>query len=298
EEIAKKLDAKFLRTSLSFISVALIYFIFHEINLFARFNLRIILAFSLASLIYIFIKKRMLKEDYKVSLFVMAPLGFLLTILFKVNFIGFIILLFPLTIIYFSLRNYNDLLEEVRGTLKNLAILVDKKEPMALHHSTRVALFSQKTAEELLLSKEEIESIYNAALIHDLGKISIDDDTLAKSAPLTFDEYERIKKHPLTGARIASALNLYKDEALIVKYHHEKYDGSGYPEKLKGEAIPIGSRIIAVAETFETLISPRSYKKVSTHKEALEIIKNESGKHFDPKIVAAFLRVYEKGLIK
>ena len=147
-----------------------------------------------------------------------------------------------------------------------------------------------------VLTDEYIDDVYKSAPLHDIGKIRITDAILNKPGKLTPDEFEVMKKHALYGGEIiekllesltqASYLEVARD---IAMYHHEKWDGSGYPYSLKGEEIPLSARVMAVADVFDALVSRRSYKAPFSIDKAIEIIKNDAGTHFDAKVVEAFL---------
>jgi putative nucleotidyltransferase with HDIG domain len=158
-------------------------------------------------------------------------------------------------------------------------------------HSERVAELSVKIARKLRLPQDEIERIRAAARIHDIGKVAIPDDILLKKGPLTPEERKIIEKHPLIGARIIQNLEVYKDCVNIVKYEHERWDGKGYPERLKGEEIPLGARIVAVADVYDALRSERPYRRKLSVDEAVEEIKRMRGQDLDPRVVDALLEV-------
>lgn len=161
-------------------------------------------------------------------------------------------------------------------------------------HSERVAELAAKLAHKLRLPQEEIERIRAAARIHDIGKVAIPDDILLKKGPLTSEERKIIEKHPLIGADIIRGLEVYKDCVDIVKYEHERWDGSGYPEGLKGERIPLGARIVAVADVYDALRSERPYRRELSVDEAIEEIRRMRGRELDPRVVDALLQVLEE----
>ncbi|MCG8618642.1 MAG: HD-GYP domain-containing protein, partial [Desulfobacterales bacterium] len=145
-----------------------------------------------------------------------------------------------------------------------------------------------------------IRDLYQSSILHDIGKVGIPDAILLKPGKLTDEEYEVIKSHPVIGgdaisaieseSRVRSFLALSRD---IAYYHHEKWDGSGYPKGLRGEALPLSARIVAVADVYDALTSERPYKKAFSHETAMEIILRDSGTHFDPYIIEALKRVAE-----
>ncbi len=158
-------------------------------------------------------------------------------------------------------------------------------------HVENTVHFATEIAKELNLSEEDRDNVRQAAVLHDLGKIGISDKILHKKGKLSDNEFEEIKKHPQIAADIIRPVQFMHDIIPLVLYHHEKWDGKGYPAGLKGEEIPVGARIIAIADVYQALTSDRSYRKAYTQEEALNIIKEGAGSQFDPKIVGAFLKI-------
>ena len=175
------------------------------------------------------------------------------------------------------------------GTLTALARAVDAKSPWTAGHSERVTEKALKVGQVLGLSKEDLENLHRGGLLHDIGKIGIPARILDKVGKLTDEEYAIIKSHSRTGARILDPITAYLQVIPMVLQHHEHFDGTGYPDNLSGEEISLGSRILAVVDVFDALISDRPYRKGMELEKTLEIIKKESGKQFDPRVVQAFL---------
>ncbi len=140
------------------------------------------------------------------------------------------------------------------------------------------------------LSPEEVEKIRVAAALHDIGKIGVSDTILDKNQSLRAEEIEHIHRHPLIAAQILGPIDELKEIIQLIKYHHENFDGTGYPEGLAGKAIPLGSRIIAIADAYDAITSPRPYREAKTELFAVEEIKKHAGKQFDPEVIAPFLR--------
>ncbi len=198
-----------------------------------------------------------------------------------------------------STRNLTRLYEDLRSTymrtIKVLAQAIDARDHYTHSHSENVSRYATIIASEMGLSTKEIEVIRQACELHDLGKIGIEDGILMKPDALTKDEWEQIRKHPAIGASILQPLTFLNDVIELVRQHHERYDGSGYPEGRKGEDILLGARIINLADSYEAMRSARSYRKIPLTKEAaIEEIKKNSGTQFDPKIVEVFLRIKDK----
>ncbi len=156
-----------------------------------------------------------------------------------------------------------------------------------VHYATEIAMI-------LRLPQEDIENIKEAAILHDLGKIGVSDKILLKKGKLTKKEFDQIKKHPQIAADIMRPIQFMHDIIPLILYHHERWDGKGYPAGLKGDEIPIGARIISVADAFEALISNRPYRKAYPKNKAVEIVKGGSGTQFDPRVVDAFLKIVKK----
>ncbi len=178
-----------------------------------------------------------------------------------------------------------DLKDLFAGTIKSITEALDAKDSYTLGKSRRVAFYATKIAQNLNLSDAEIGKIELAGLLHDIGMIGVPEDILNKTDKLTPEEYEEIKKHVFHSIKILEDIKQLKDVIDIVKYHHEYYDGKGYPYGMKGEETPIGSRIISLADAWESLRSDRTYRKRMPEEEALKIIKEQKGIQFDPKLV-------------
>ena len=186
----------------------------------------------------------------------------------------------------------SDLKEEEFEILDILGKTTEYKDPNIAVHVSRVAEYSKLLAEKFGLSKKKQDLIYHAAPLHDIGKVGIADILLQTSRKLKDKEFELMKKHTLIGYDILkdSKNEVLSCAALIALTHHEKYDGSGYPKALKGHKIPIEGRIVALADVFDNLTSNRPYREARSFDKAVEIIKKERSKHFDPELVDIFLK--------
>jgi putative nucleotidyltransferase with HDIG domain len=190
-------------------------------------------------------------------------------------------------------RVYSDLESHFLGTIAALAAAVDAKDPYTFGHSSGVTDHTIAIAEALGLSSVEIESLRKAAILHDIGKIGIDGSILNKPGPLTPAERELMQQHPSIGANILGSLDFLEDVVPIVFYHHERYDGHGYPAGMAAEEIPLGARIIAIADAYNAMTSDRPYRGALARSQAVKELKAESGSQFDPQIVDVFLRVLD-----
>lgn len=186
---------------------------------------------------------------------------------------------------------YEQLEKAYLESIEVLRYTVEAKDPYTRGHSDRVSEYSVLIGKKLGLTEEELKILRIGGLFHDIGKIGIPDSILLKESKLTDDEYSQIKNHPSIGAHILQNATIFQDIIPIVKHHHEKYDGTGYPSQLKGEDIPLMARITAVADTFDAMTSKRSYREPLS----LEIVKAEiekcSNLQFDLKIAKVFLQI-------
>jgi PAS domain S-box-containing protein/putative nucleotidyltransferase with HDIG domain len=176
------------------------------------------------------------------------------------------------------------------STIAALAEAIDARDEYTGEHSKNVSKFVELICNNLDISREEINKIKIAATIHDIGKIGVRDYILNKPDKLTFEEYEIMKRHPVIGSEIIGKINDFDDIAKIIRYHHERWDGNGYPDKLKGDEIPMGSQIIAIADTYDAIASNRVYRKSLGKDRAIEILLEERGKQFNSELVDMFIR--------
>lgn len=182
----------------------------------------------------------------------------------------------------------------LREFLDVFSSFVDAKDSYTYGHSRRVAKYSLEIAEQLGFPDEKCSQAYRIALLHDLGKCFIPDEILKKPGVLTQEEIEKIRLHPVKGAEMVKGLSLVPGIYDGILYHHERFDGKGYPTGKKGEEIPLIARIIAVPDAFDAMTSDRVYRKKLSKEEAVKELKDNSGTQFDPKIVDAFLKVLEQ----
>jgi HD-GYP domain-containing protein (c-di-GMP phosphodiesterase class II) len=173
-----------------------------------------------------------------------------------------------------------------------------KAEPDTASHAERVMRFSIRVARRMGLSGKSIENLKAAALLHDLGKLAVDQKVLFKKGRLTAEEYEKIKKHPFWAAEVVKMIYFLHDIVPIMGSHHESFDGEGYPECMKGRDIPIESRILSIADVFEALIADRPYRKGYPREKAIELIEMEKGRKFDPEVTDVFLEMLREGEIE
>jgi HD-GYP domain-containing protein (c-di-GMP phosphodiesterase class II) len=236
--------------------------------------------------------KEILQARY-VQILSLGILAILIALIYALSPWYMILMLSPLFIVQISLREHMKLQRQAHLAFEKIAKIVSSRDPYTGIHSEEVAELAVKLAKVLNLPEKEIARIDTAARVHDLGKIAVPDAILLKPGPLTEEEWKVMKQHPVVSAEILSGLEIYKDCVDIIRHEHEHWDGSGYPDGLKGEEIPLGSRIIAVADVWHALISDRPYRKAYTKEEARKIMKEMAGKVLDPKLVEIFLQILE-----
>jgi putative nucleotidyltransferase with HDIG domain len=181
------------------------------------------------------------------------------------------------------------------SSIRAFAAAIDAKDPYTRGHSERVAEISRTIARHLGQSEELQQKLWIGALLHDIGKIGIEDRILRKGGVLTAEEFEMMKTHPTVGAEILGPIEQLREMIPIVRWHHENWNGRGYPDGLRGESIPLMARIVAVADCFDAVTTNRPYQKAYDKRHAAEIITKLAGSRFDAKIVTAFLRAHEMG---
>jgi len=175
-------------------------------------------------------------------------------------------------------------------SVKVLAEAIDAKDPYTRGHSDRVKRMSLAIAKKMDFSEERLETLEYGALLHDIGKIGIKDEVLQKQGPLSNQEYQYIREHPMIGVKIVEGVEFFRDKIPMIRNHHEHYDGTGYPDGLAGEAIPLEARIINLPDAFDAMTSARPHRGVMPLQDVLGEIEKWKGKQFDPKVVEIFLR--------
>ena len=195
-------------------------------------------------------------------------------------------------------RLFTDLQDLFLGTVKALSEAIDAKSPWTKGHSDRVTHYALTIARELGMGAKDLEDLKIAGLLHDIGKIGTDDIILDKPGRLTEEEYAVVKEHPKRGAELLSPIKQLRHIIPWIRGHHEWWDGTGYPDGLKGEEIPLQARILAVADAFDSMTAQRPYRKTPGQEKAVEELKQYSGTQFDPQVVEALLRVVESGKLQ
>jgi putative nucleotidyltransferase with HDIG domain len=196
-----------------------------------------------------------------------------------------------------NLALYENIYENLFATLYAFVNALEARDLYTRQHSSRVTGISLLIGKQLGCSKEELDVLNFAGHLHDIGKIGIRDDILLKPGRLTEEEFEKIKEHPVIGANILKQLGMWDNERKIIRCHHERFDGTGYPDGLKQEEIPFLARILSVADVYDAMASDRAYRKRMEEKLILQIISEGVGTQFDPSVVTAFQNVYNDGKI-
>ncbi|MBC8138198.1 MAG: HD-GYP domain-containing protein [Fibrella sp.] len=185
--------------------------------------------------------------------------------------------------------------EELRGlytaTVESFALAIDAKDRYTQEHIQRVKNYAMDLAREMELSGMDLKAVEYGALLHDIGKIAIPESILCKPGKLTPEEFEKMKTHTVIGAKILEPVRFPFPVVDVVRSHHERYDGTGYPDGLKGEEIPIGARILAVTDVYDALTTDRAYRRAWSRNETMLYLQKHMGSHFDPHVVSAFLRI-------
>jgi len=181
------------------------------------------------------------------------------------------------------------------SSIRALSAAIDAKDPYTRGHSERVAAMSRTVVRHLGQPEEIQNRAWIGALLHDVGKIGIEDRILQKGGVLTAEEYETMKTHPVIGAEIMSPIEQLREMIPAIRWHHEAWNGRGYPDGLKGEQIPLLARVVAVADCFDAITTSRPYQRAYPPQFALETITKLTGSRFDAKVVTAFLRAFESG---
>lgn len=195
---------------------------------------------------------------------------------------------------FLRLKNYID--DQARAVVLALARSVDAKQSAADQHSGHLADYAAKLGENLGMTEEELEELRLGCLLHDIGKVAIPDSILLKPAPLSAQETEIVRQHPVTGEKICAPLKSLRRILPIIRHHHERMDGSGYPDRLSGEEIPLKARIVQVADVYDALIKDRPYREALSSEEALEILRREAAQGWlDAALVWKFWRLCQTG---
>jgi len=225
---------------------------------------------------------------YDLSLY---PFGIIFAILWQYSPLSVILTVVIFLIIRRSYQVSVQLQRQTQDALRALVRVIDERDHHTFDHSERVSKYAEAIAKALDLPQEEIDIIGPAALLHDLGKVGMVDDILFGDKPLNPDEIQHARRHAEVGATLLSKFPLFDKGTLLVRHHHERYDGKGYPDGLKGDAIPRGARIISVADSYQAMTEDRTYRRALSREEAIAQLVKGSGTQFDPQVVETFIRI-------
>lgn len=225
------------------------------------------------------------------NFFTLWILGLLIAILYQspAGVAGVMLLWLPLLVVRLSFKQYIELKEAHMETIRSLATALDAKDPYTHGHSKRVAELAKRIAREFYYRESEIEAVYYAGLLHDIGKIAIHDGILNKTGLLTEEELAKIRLHPDVGANIVKNVRFLDGIADMIRHHHEFYNGEGYPDGLAGDDIPLGARILCVADAYDAMTIDRVYRSKRTQEDAVNQLLQFRGIQFDPAVVDVFV---------
>jgi putative nucleotidyltransferase with HDIG domain len=234
-------------------------------------------------------------RDSAMNNLTIIPLGAVTATLFMYRPWSVLVLALPMVVVQRSFQYIGELQRQTREALVHMADAIDHRDPSTFLHSQRVAQISEAVSEEMGLLPDAVETIRMAARLHDLGKIGMSNALLFKPGRFDEDEWVEFRKHPMIGAELIRSFRLFREGQTLILHHHERYDGAGYPMGLSGEEIPLGSRILTVADSFDAMLSRRVYRPPSTLDEAVTELITNKGSQFDPKAVEALIRLLEQG---
>ncbi|MGM0603163.1 MAG: HD-GYP domain-containing protein [Bacillota bacterium] len=269
-------------------AAALIYFIINNILVFIVLRISGSETTKSSLFVYFFELSKNLITSYFIGIILYSAYVYF----GKVFFLLTIILLYILKDFFYSrLQQLNAYTQIIESFLK----VIDSKDHYTEGHCKRVAFYTYHLSREMGLSRGKCEKIVNIAKIHDIGKISVDDEILKSSEKLTRAEYVKMKKHSHYGYELLKDIDMINDDLEIILYHHERYDGNGYPEGLISDEIPIGARILSVCDAFDVMTTGRSYKRAMNKIEVIEELKDCSGTQFDPEVVKHMIKLIDGG---
>ena len=194
------------------------------------------------------------------------------------------------------MKLYTDELENAESVLFSLALSIEARDPYTRGHCDRLAEMSVRLGERLGVPEEHLTALRRGGVVHDIGKVAVPDSVLLKPGPLSAEEIEVVRKHPIVGERICSPLKVLRLVLPIIRHHHERYDGSGYPDHLRGESIPLTARIMQLADVYDALTTDRPYRKADPPEVALQIMVNEAKQGWwDRELLDAFRQMLRNG---
>ena len=232
-------------------------------------------------------------RQFFIQYMVLCVLALLLISVYSISVWHVFLALFPLTLVHISFREYVKLQTEARNTFERISQLLDARDHYTAVHSMDVAELAVKIGLEMGLGQREIEYIDIASRIHDIGKVAVPDAILRKTGRLDDDEWAKMREHPVISAELIAGIEIYSPVAKAVRHEHERWNGTGYPDGLKGEEIPLFARIIAAADIYSALTTDRPYRKALSKDETIRMIDEMTEIELDPMVAAALLRVID-----
>jgi len=237
-------------------------------------------------------------RQFIVQYLVLCVSALLLAVLYTLSVWHVFLALFPLALVHVSFRSYLKLQTEARQTFEKISQLLDARDHYTAVHSTEVADLAVRIGQQMGFGHGELERVQIAAKVHDIGKVAVPDSILLKPGSLNDAEWAVMKNHPVTSAELIAGLEIYSGVADAVRHEHERWDGSGYPDGLVGEQIPMVSRVIAAADIYNALVTDRPYRPAFSREETLRMIEEMRGKDLDPAVADALLEVLRKASIE
>ncbi len=230
-------------------------------------------------------------KDFLIQYASLFACALLLTVLYSLSMWYMFLAIVPLMLVHVSFRSYLRLQTEARKTFEKISRLLDERDHYTAVHSTEIAHLAMKIAQKMGLPQGEIEKVDIAARVHDIGKIAVPDSILLKPGSLNAEEWVTMKRHPVISAELIEELEIYKPVSSAVRHEHERWNGSGYPNGLRGDQIPLIARIITAADIYNAISTDRPYRKAFSHEVAIRMIKGMKGVDLDPVVADALLLV-------
>ncbi len=237
-------------------------------------------------------------RQFFIQYLVLCVSALLLSVLRSLSVWHVFLALFPLSLVHMSFRGYVKLQTEARKTFEQISRLLDARDHYTAVHSEQVAELAVRIAAQMGLPQHEIEDIDVGARVHDIGKVAVPDAILLKPGPLSDEEWEVMRRHPVISAELIEGLEIYGRVVDAVRHEHERWDGSGYPDGLRGEEIPLTARIIAAADIHNALSTDRPYRKAFSPERTIAILGEMRGTDLDPQVADALLRILERSSAK
>ncbi|MDO8848163.1 MAG: HD-GYP domain-containing protein [Coriobacteriia bacterium] len=233
---------------------------------------------------------------YWVSLVVLALLGYVMAHLMSLSsWLGVLLLVLPFLAARRTFRVYVELSEAYASTVRSLVTAIEAKDPYTRGHSERVAVYTRRLGDHLGLPRAQLDLLERAALLHDVGKIGIELDTLSSPMQLSAEEVRLIRRHPVLGSELVSDVEFLADIVPVIRHHHERYDGAGYPDGLAGVDIPLLARVMAVADSYDAMTSNRAYRPAMTQEQAIVEIERVAGTQLDRNMALQFTSMLADG---